>query len=51
VRGGEVTTIDLTDDEVRLVREALRSFMDDFGHEEIDVVRSIQAVLAKLPDA
>jgi hypothetical protein len=46
-----VTTIDLTDDEVRLVREALRSFMDDFGHEEIDVVRSIQAVLAKLPDA
>lgn len=42
-------SLELTEDELRLVREALRAFMDDFGHEEIDVVRSVQALLAKLP--
>jgi hypothetical protein len=42
-------SLELTDEELRLLREALRSFMDDFGHEEIDVIRSIQALLAKLP--
>jgi hypothetical protein len=46
-----VRTIELTEDELHLLREALRSFMDDFGHDEIDVVRRIQALLAKLPDA
>jgi hypothetical protein len=43
------TTIELTDDEVRLVRTALKSLLDDFGHEEEDVIRQLQAVLAKLP--
>jgi hypothetical protein len=42
-------TIELSDDELRLLREALRSFMDDFGHEEMEVVRRVQALLAKLP--
>ena len=42
-------TLELTDEEMRLLREALRSFLDDFGHDEIDVVRRIQALLAKLP--
>jgi hypothetical protein len=42
-------SFEVTDEELRLLREALRSFMDDFGHEEIDVIRSIQALLAKLP--
>jgi hypothetical protein len=46
-----VRTIELTEDELHLLREALRSFMDDFGHDEMDVVRRIQALLAKLPDA
>jgi hypothetical protein len=46
-----VRTIELTEDELHLLREALRSFMDDFGHDEIDVMRRIQALLAKLPDA
>jgi hypothetical protein len=41
--------IELTDDELRLVRAALQSFLDDFGHEEVDVLRRIKAVLAKLP--
>jgi hypothetical protein len=43
--------IELTEDELRLVRAALRSFLDDFGHEEIDVVRRVKALLAKLPSA
>jgi hypothetical protein len=42
-------TIELTDDEIRLLRAALRSFLDDFGHEEVDVLRRIKALIAKLP--
>lgn len=45
-----MTAIELTADELTLVREALRSFLDDFGHDEMDVVRQIQALLAKLPE-
>jgi hypothetical protein len=43
-------TIELTDEELRLVRNALHSFLEDFGHEEADVLRSIKQVLAKLPE-
>ena len=42
-------TIELTDDELRLVHSALHAYLDDFGHEEADVLREIKAVLAKLP--
>jgi len=42
-------TIELTDDELRLLREALRAYLDDFGHDEADVLRAIKAVIAKLP--
>ena len=41
--------IELTDDELRLLREALRAYLDDFGHEEADVLRRIKALIAKLP--
>ena len=41
--------LELTDDELRLVSSALHSYLDDFGHEEADVLRAIKAVLAKLP--
>jgi hypothetical protein len=44
-----MTTIELTDDELRIVTQALHSFLDDFGHEELDVVHQIKQVLAKLP--
>ncbi len=44
-----MATIELTPTELHLVREALRSFLDDFGHEEIDVVRQVKELLAKLP--
>jgi hypothetical protein len=43
------TTLDLTDDELELLRSALRSYLDDFGHEEADVLRRIKELLAKLP--
>jgi hypothetical protein len=41
--------IELSDDEVRLVRAALHAFLDDFGHNETDVLRRIKTVMAKLP--
>jgi hypothetical protein len=44
-----VNTIELTDDELRIVRAALRSFLEDFGHEEADTLRAIKQVIAKLP--
>ena len=44
-----MATIEFTDKELKLLREALKSFLDDFGHEEADTVAEIQALLAKLP--
>ena len=41
--------IELTDEELRLVYAALHSYLDDFGHEEADVLRAIKALMAKLP--
>jgi len=41
--------IELTDDELRLIHAALHSYLDDFGHEEADVLRAIKALIAKLP--
>ena len=41
-------TIELTDDELRLLRAAVRSYLDDFGHEEADVLRRVKQLLAKL---
>jgi hypothetical protein len=42
-------TIDLSEDELRLVQAALHSYLDDFGHEEADLLRQIKALIAKLP--
>ena len=44
-------TIELTDEELRLLQAALHSYLDDFGHEEADVLRRIKALIAKLPPA
>jgi hypothetical protein len=44
-------TIELTEDELRLLQAALHSYLDDFGHEEADVLRQIKELLAKLPTA
>jgi hypothetical protein len=42
-------TIELNDEELRILHEALRSYLDDFGHEEADLLRAIKALIAKLP--
>ena len=42
-------TIELTNDELKLVRNALHSYLDDFGHDEADVLRQIKALIAKFP--
>ena len=44
-------TIELTDDELTLIRSALHSYLDDFGHEEADVLRQIKELMARLPTA
>jgi hypothetical protein len=45
-----VHTIELTDEELRLVRAAVHSYLEDFGHEEADILRALKQLLAKLPD-
>jgi hypothetical protein len=44
-----VHAIELSNEELRLIQAALHSFLDDFGHEEADVLRRIKELLAKLP--
>jgi hypothetical protein len=46
-----VHTIELNDEELRLLRAALHSYLEDFGHDEAEVLRAIKQVLAKLPPA
>jgi hypothetical protein len=46
-----VHVVELTEDELRLLRAALRSFLDDFGHEEADVLVRIRDLIAKIPEA
>jgi hypothetical protein len=43
-----MTMIDLTPDELRLLQNALHAYLDDFGHEEADVLRDVKALIAKL---
>jgi hypothetical protein len=44
-----VYTLELTAEELRLLHAALHSYLDDFGHEEADLLRQIKELLAKLP--
>jgi hypothetical protein len=41
--------LELTDEELRLLQAALHSHLDDFGHNEADVLREIKELIAKLP--
>jgi signal transduction histidine kinase len=41
-------TIELTEEELQLALAAVQSYLDDFGHDEADVLRRIKALLAKL---
>ena len=41
-------TLELTDGELRLLQAALHSYLDDFGHEEADVLRRVKELHAKV---
>jgi hypothetical protein len=41
--------IRLNDEELKLVRNALHAYLNDFGHEEADLLREIKELLEKLP--
>jgi hypothetical protein len=43
--------LDLTPAQLKVTYMALKSFLDDFGHDERDVARIVHSVIAKLPDA
>ncbi len=42
-------TLELNDDDLRLLKSALHSYLDDFGHDEADVLRRIKDLIARLP--
>ena len=42
-------TLELTDEDLRLLQAALHAYLDDFGHEEADVLRRLKELIAKLP--
>ena len=46
-----IHTLQLDDRELRLVRAALHSYLDDFGHEEADLLRRLKELLRKLEAA
>jgi hypothetical protein len=48
--GEVVFHLELTAAQLKLTHTALKSLLDDFGHEEDDVRGVVQEVLAKLPD-
>jgi hypothetical protein len=41
-------TFELDDDELKLLVAAVRSYLDDFGHEEADLLRRVKQLLMKL---
>ena len=43
--------LELTPAELKVTHTALKSLMNDFGHDEHDVQRIVRAVLDKLPPA
>jgi len=45
----DIITIELTPAELQLAKNALRSFLSDFGHDEADTIKAIRALMAKLP--
>jgi hypothetical protein len=45
-----VYVIELNEEELRILRAALTAYLEDFGHEEADLLRAVKRILAKLPD-
>jgi UDP-N-acetylmuramate-alanine ligase len=51
IEPGEVVfRLDLTAAQLKVTHTALRSLLDDYGHDEQDVIAVIRTVLDKLPD-
>ena len=51
IKPGEIAyRLDLTAAQLKIVHTALRSMLDDFGHDQPDVHRVLREVLDKLPD-
>ncbi|HET9287867.1 MAG TPA: hypothetical protein VFO26_09935 [Gaiella sp.] len=46
-----MNTLELEDEELKLLLAAVHSYLDDFGHEEADVLRRVKRLLAKLQAA
>lgn len=44
-------TFQLDDEELTLLLAAVRSYLDDFGHDEADVLCRVKQLLAKLQSA
>ncbi len=42
--------LELNPAQLKITHTALRSLLDDFGHDQSDVLRTIHEVLDKLPD-
>ncbi len=42
-------TLELSNEELRLVRAALTAYLEDFGHDEADILRALKTILARLP--
>ncbi len=42
-------TLELNDDDLRLLQSALHAYLNDFGHEEADVLRRLKELLGRLP--
>lgn len=42
--------LELSPAQLKVTHTALRSLLDDFGHDQADITRIIHDVLAKLPD-
>ena len=47
---GNMYTIELQPEELRLLRSALGSYLQAFGHNEADVVQAAKTLLLKLPE-
>ncbi|WP_329002697.1 hypothetical protein OHA18_06005 [Kribbella sp. NBC_00709] len=44
-------TIELQDEELQILRSALRSYLQAFGHNEADLVQAAKTLMLKLPQA
>jgi len=48
---GTVSRLELTPPELKITFVALKTYLNDFGHDEYDLQRLVRSVLDKLPPA